>query len=58
MVVLAVQELVGSLPVDSDTTVDTIVVWGREEKQRNSRTEMIIQFREAKRTQRIFVSGW
>ncbi|MBV8883028.1 MAG: YdcF family protein [Chroococcidiopsidaceae cyanobacterium CP_BM_RX_35] len=57
MVVLAIQELVGSFPADSGTTVDTIVVLGRGEKLRDSRTEMAIQLWEAKRARSIFVSG-
>lgn len=57
MVALATQALVASLPADSGTTADAIVVLGRGVEFRNSRIKTAVQLWQAKRAPKIFASG-
>lgn len=56
-VALANQGLVGLLPVDSGATTDAIVVLGRGEELRNSRTEVVAQLWQDGRGRLVFASG-
>lgn len=56
-VALASRGLVGLLPVDSGATADAIVVLGRGEQLRNSRSEVVAQLWQDGRGRMVFASG-